>query len=90
MQVKEGKKQELLDLVMSDDGRRPAGMKAAYTFDGGSNEVWGVAVFADEKSYRANASSPEQDAEYSKMRALLTADPEWHDGNVHAWPGPQP
>jgi quinol monooxygenase YgiN len=85
MQVKSGKKQELLDLL-ADGSRVPPGMKAAYAFDTGGDEVWGVAVFSDEKAYRDNASSPEQNAEYQKMRALLAADPEWHDGTVTAMP----
>ena len=86
MQVLPGKKKELFD-VMMDDSRRPAGMKAAYLYDAGGDEAWGVAVFEDEKSYRANADSPEQGKEYEQMRALLASDPEWHDGTVLAWPG---
>lgn len=39
-----------------------------------------VAVFKDEKSYRANADDPEQDKWYRRLRELLTADPEWEDG----------
>jgi len=86
MQVKPGKKQELIEL-MNDGSRTPPGMQAAYMFDTGGDELWGVAVFTDEKSYRDNAASPEQDAEYRQMRDLLTADPEWHDANVIPWPG---
>jgi hypothetical protein len=85
-QVQPGKKQEFIDIMM-DDSRTPPGMKAAYLYDGGGNELWGVAVFESEKSYRDNAESPEQNAEYQRFRALLTADPEWHDGTVLAWPG---
>ena len=87
MQVQPGKKQELIRTMMEDGNSSPAGMRAAFLYDTGGDEVWGVAVFDDEKSYRANAASPEQDAEFRKMRALLTADPEWHDGNITAWPG---
>jgi len=39
-----------------------------------------VAVFDDEASYRASAASPEQDAWYRRLRALLEADPDWMDG----------
>jgi hypothetical protein len=85
-QSKPGKKDELIKLMM-DDSRMPTGMRAAYLYDTGSDEVWGVAVSDDEASYRANASSPEQDKEYQQMRALLTADPEWHDGTIHVWSG---
>ena len=87
MQAQPGKKQELIKTMTADDGRSPAGMRAAYIYDTGGDEVWGVAVFADEKAYRANAESPDQDAEYRKMRALLTVDPEWHDGAITPWPG---
>jgi hypothetical protein len=85
-QVLPGRKDEFIK-VMMDDSRVPKGMRAAYLYDTGSDEVWGVAMFDDEATYRANASSPEQDAEYRKMRALLAADPEWHDGTILAWPG---
>jgi antibiotic biosynthesis monooxygenase (ABM) superfamily enzyme len=39
-----------------------------------------VVRFRDKESYVANADSPEQNQRYTKWRALLTADPEWHDG----------
>ncbi|HZP57919.1 MAG TPA: hypothetical protein VFC53_10285 [Dehalococcoidia bacterium] len=87
MNVKPGKKQDLMDILLGDREREPAMMRAAYMFDTGGDEVWGVAVFRDEASYRANAASPEQDAEYQRMRELLVADPEWHDGAVYPWPG---
>lgn len=86
MQAQPGKKQDLIKEMM-DDSRRPKGMRAAYLYDTGGDEVWGVAIFDDEQTYRANAESPEQDKEYRRMRALLTADPEWHDGTIQAWPG---
>ena len=87
MMVKAGKKDELMKLMMDDSGRVPSGMKAAYMYDTGGDEVWGVAVFEDENSYRANADSPEQNQDYEQMRALLTSDPEWHDGTVQAFRG---
>lgn len=88
MQAQSGKKKELIDLMMGDS-RTATGMKAAYLYDTAGDEVWGVAIFEDEKSYRANADSPEQNKEYEQMRALLTSDPEWHDGSVLAFPGNQ-
>jgi hypothetical protein len=41
-----------------------------------------VVCFKDRASYVANAQSPAQHARYEQMRALLTADPEWHDGEI--------
>jgi len=39
-----------------------------------------------------NARSPEQNAFFLRFRACLEADPEWTDGEFHAWdtPFPQP
>jgi hypothetical protein len=90
MQAQPGKKQELIKTMTEDDGRSPGGMRAAYVYDTGGDELFGVAVFEDEKSYRANAESPEQDKEYRRMRDLLVADPEWHDGTITPWPGNKP
>ena len=53
----------------------------AHVFDAG-DEVWGVAIFANEKSYRDNANDPATDKDHRQMRVLLEADPEWHDGMV--------
>jgi hypothetical protein len=39
-------------------------------------------VFESKEAYVRNAESPKQDAEYRKLRALLEADPEWHDGTL--------
>ena len=39
-----------------------------------------VVRFRDKASYEANADSPEQHEQYTAWRALLSADPEWHDG----------
>lgn len=44
-------------------------------------ELVGVAVFRDRKSYFDNAASPEQDAWFRRLRALLENDPIWEDGD---------
>jgi heme-degrading monooxygenase HmoA len=46
------------------------------------NEVWVAITWDTSERYYANADSPEQSADYERMRALLTADPEWHDCDV--------
>lgn len=86
MKPRAGQKQAVIDLFKS--GRGPAEIKGfltAHVFDCG-DEVWGVAVFQDEKTYRDNANDPAQDKEYRQLRALLDADPEWHDGAVESVP----
>jgi hypothetical protein len=33
----------------------------------------------------ANADDPVQDADYREYRALMEADPEWHDGEIESF-----
>jgi quinol monooxygenase YgiN len=53
-----------------------------YRSDADPNEVWLVVGFASREAYHRNAQSPEQQARYAEYRALLEADPEWHDGEI--------
>lgn len=53
-----------------------------YRSDSDPNEVWLAVVFDSKEAYHANAQSSEQARRYERMRALLEADPEWHDGEV--------
>jgi len=86
MKVKPGAKDDLISLMDEEMRTRVLkGIRASYLLDAGGDDVWGVAVFDDEATYRQNAASPEQDAAYRRMRALLQADPEWHDGGINAW-----
>jgi hypothetical protein len=41
-------------------------------------------AFESKEAYQKNAASPEQNARYEEYRALLDADPEWHDGEIIA------
>jgi quinol monooxygenase YgiN len=70
----------------SAGGRRmPPGYRESFIFVP-DREVYDrptvflVAVFDDRESYVANADSPEQDADYRRMRELLEDDPDWMDG----------
>jgi hypothetical protein len=42
-------------------------------------------MFQSERSYRDHAVSPEQDTRYRALRELLSAEPEWYDGHIHAF-----
>ena len=53
-----------------------------YQLDADPSEFMLVAVFESREAYVANAASPEQDAMYRTLRAMLVADPEWNDGEV--------
>jgi hypothetical protein len=86
MLAKPGAKAQIMRLMDEDSRMRSIpGFQSAYVFDAGGDELWGVAVFDNEKSYRDNASDPTQDEWYRRLRALLQADPEWHDGTIQAW-----
>ena len=66
------------------DARDIAGLVALaiYSADADPKEIWMSVVFESKEAYVSNAESPEQGARYERMRALLTADPEWHDGTL--------
>jgi hypothetical protein len=82
MRPKSGMAGQLRDVMMGNP-RQPKGMVAAYLLDEDSSDnMWVLAVFEDEQTYRDNANDPAQDAEYRKFRELLEADPEWHDGSI--------
>ena len=57
-----------------------------YQMDADPNEVMLAVVFESREAYHANAASPTQHADFLAMRALLEADPEWHDGEI-IWRG---
>ena len=76
-------KDELKKLMTSQRGSQQIpGVQSTHLFDTGGDEIWGVAVFKNEKTYRDNANSPEQNQRYQEFRSLLEFDPEWHDANV--------
>ena len=85
LQVQPGMEKQFLALFDEyEPAEMPAGALGTYLYqmDRGTNEYYMAVLFEDEKSYLANAESPEQDARYRKLRAVLAADPEWHDGEV--------
>jgi quinol monooxygenase YgiN len=59
-----------------------------YQLDADPDEYLLAVAFESREAYQANAASPEQDARYQQMRALLQADPEWHDGEIVYSDGP--
>ena len=53
-----------------------------YQSDTDPDELYLAVVFASEEAYRKNAENPAMDASYRRVRELMAADPEWHDGAV--------
>lgn len=89
MKVKRGQEQKVVGLFQEWDRERKPKVKGAlggYLLkpDKKSGEFVGVAVFQDKASYTANASNPEQDRWYHRVRECLEADPSWEDGEYVA------
>lgn len=79
-----GREQEIISLFEDWDRTRAPqarGYRSAYLFrpENRPQEMIMVAVFDDKETYMANAADPAQDAWYRRLRALLTADPQWED-----------
>lgn len=86
--LKPGVEMEMMRLQDEFDEAPPPGYAGVvvYRLDADPSEYMLAVLFEDKASYFANANSPQQDAMYQKLRALLEADPEWHDGEiVHAF-----
>ncbi len=83
LRVKPGKEQELRE-TMGNAGQDTPGFVFAhvYRMDDDPQTLMLAVAFDSRESYRANAESPEQHQEYLAYRALLDADPEWHDGEI--------
>ena len=86
MQVKPGAKDQLTQQLHDFEALHIPGFIASYLYqmDTDPNDYYMAVIFETKESYVANAQSPEQDARYGQMRALLTSDPEWHDGAITA------
>ena len=89
LRVKPDQMHELIRETQSFEQLDVPGFEFTYLVaaDADANEAWLIALFVDKESYRLNAESPEQDVRYRRLRALLDADPEWHDGEVIATAG---
>jgi quinol monooxygenase YgiN len=87
MQIKPGMEAALEAQQLDFDRLKVRGFVSAtvYRMDANPNEHYLAVVFESKEAYEANAKDPAQNARYERLRALLTADPEWHDGEiVHA------
>lgn len=87
MLVIPGKEQDVPRLTKEwtrERGAQAQGFVVNYLFKSDSNrqEYYLVAIFEDRASYVANADEPEQQAWHERLRVCLSADPEWHDGDV--------
>ena len=84
LRVKPGMESKIEEYIRKFESRHVPGAIAEYTYrmDSNPNEVYLAVVFDSRESYRTNAESPEQDAEYRQLLDLLVEEPEWHDGEI--------
>jgi quinol monooxygenase YgiN len=53
--------------------------------DGEAGRACLVVHFTSKEAYQKNASSPEQDRFFRKMRSCMEGEPEWIDGTFEPW-----
>ncbi|MGA7988124.1 MAG: antibiotic biosynthesis monooxygenase family protein [Candidatus Dormiibacterota bacterium] len=82
--IKEGQEQELLEVMGNALKDLPPGSHgvSVYRSDTDPQEFWVAGSWESKEAYRANSNTPEQDASYRRLRDLMDADPEWHDGEI--------
>ncbi|MDP9237897.1 MAG: hypothetical protein M3P30_10980 [Chloroflexota bacterium] len=81
---KPGKFDAIIEMNQREYGGRAkiAGWQRSYVLRESNGDVWTLAIFDGEESYRKNAAAPEQDKRYRQLREMIEADPEWHDGAI--------
>jgi hypothetical protein len=79
-----GMAEQLLDFQRKIGEAKLPGLVGGFTYrlDGDPDVYLQAVVFESREAYRALAASPEQDARYRELLAILTDPPEWHDGEV--------
>ena len=84
LQLKPGKEADLKQEMSKYPSLKIPGFVSTlvYRMDENANECYLAVAFKDKESYVANARDPKQDERYRQLRALLSADPEWHDGEI--------
>lgn len=82
--IKPGAEEQFTQLTRGYEEMKIPGYIATYVYrmDADSRNCYMAVLFASKAAYDANADSPEQDARYRQMVALLDGEPEWHDGEV--------
>jgi heme-degrading monooxygenase HmoA len=84
MLLKPGAEPQMMALMREEEEVGIPGDRGSivYRSDRDPNEFFLAVVFESKEAYVANANSPEMHQRYLRYRELLTADPEWHDGEV--------
>ena len=82
--IKPGMEQQLDAIGKEYDSLKIPGYvgEIIYKMDSSPNEYFMAVIFENKALYEKNADDPAQHQRYLKWRALLAADPEWHDGEI--------
>ena len=84
MQAKPGMESQLRAMMDQYDVLKIPGYNTTYVYqmDSDPRTFFLAVVFESREAYQANADSPEQDARYQQMLAMLEGPPDWHDGQI--------
>jgi quinol monooxygenase YgiN len=84
MKFKPGSYEKMQESMKGFEDRQAKGFvfNAVYRSKSDPDEYWIVVGFDDEASYRANAEDPQTDQMAKQMQQMMTAPPEWHDGEI--------
>jgi hypothetical protein len=81
--VKPENREKLLEVMEKQNAAQVTGFVAGYLlWENDSDTAWLFAIFDDRETYDRNADDPAQNERYMEFRALMEADPEWHDGEI--------
>ena len=82
--LKPGMRDQLLAIEAEIRAAKLPGLVAEFTYctDDDLHVYFEAIVFESRDAYRALADSPEQDARYRRLLALMEGPPEWHDREV--------
>lgn len=84
MKVKPGALESLKRFAKSESDGSIKGFLGQYVYqmDDNPGELYLAVMFDSKESYIANADSPEQNERFLEMMEYLSAEPEWHDGEI--------
>ena len=84
MQLKPGSAEKMKDYMGSYERVNIPGFVNTFVYqtDSDPNVLYMAVVFDSKESYTANAGDPAQDKRFREMMELLSAEPEWHDGEI--------
>jgi quinol monooxygenase YgiN len=82
MKFKPGSFEKMQEIMKGFEQREVKGFlfNAVLRSQSDPDQVWLVVGFEDEASYRANADDPATNEMAQKYQELMSAAPEWHDG----------